>query len=277
MTTSILLIALCAASAFGMAAAVDAPYNSSYTNSSSLDVPVDSTGMSMSLNGTTSNSTSNSMTSNSITPTPTPSTAPSTTYSLLEGMQGALVTRDCLFANGVYQYPYAIDIFWSCGDERFQEPLRLHTFKRHSRPHKLVFADQLLTYRDQQRLWFDAYNIPRCIRVMQDDDKNSLQVTSNADACASFDFLPILQSDNIQYYHIQEISTGKCMGLGSGNDCNSDESTGGSECGGVDHRFLPLVLMEDSCNTNSALAFAFETQAQDCANNRQEFPANSCF
>ena len=76
-------------------------------------------------------------------------------------MQGALVTSDCLFDN---DYAYAIDIYWSCGDERFNNPLRLHTFKRHSRSHKMVFRDQLVTFRDNQ-LWFDAYNIPRCIEI----------------------------------------------------------------------------------------------------------------
>ena len=68
------------------------------------------------------------------------------------GMQGALVTTDCMFGD----YPYAVDILLSCGDERFGEALRLHTFKRHAHDHRTIFADQRLTYRDD-RLWFDGY------------------------------------------------------------------------------------------------------------------------
>lgn len=202
--------------------------------------------------------------SESVAPTKSPTRL--TSSQQLDGMQGALVTSDCLFDDG--NYPYAIDIFWSCGDERFNEPLRLHTFKRHSRSHSMVFADQLISYRDDKRLWFDAYNIPRCIRINDDDE---LQVTSSREQCAQFDFLP---SDFENWHKIQDATTGRCLGLGAGSSCSSDRSTGGNECGGVDHRYLPLVVMEDC---NSGLVFQFQTEAQDCSNGRSERPENACF
>ena len=218
-----------------------------FGNSSSLDVA--STPLSM---------------PGSLAPTQSP-TLPSS-FQQLDGMQGALVTSDCLFDDG--NYPYAIDIFWSCGDERFNEPLRLHTFKRHSRSHSMIFADQLITYRDDKRLWFDAYNIPRCIRIYGDDE---LQVTSSREQCTKFEFLP---SSNEDEHKIQDATTGRCMGLGGGTSCNSDRSTGGNECGGVDHRYLPLVMMEDC---DSGLVFRFQTEAEDCSNGRSERPENACF
>ena len=81
---------------------------------------------------------------------------------LLDGSQGALVTRDCLFQN---DYAYALDILLSCGSERFNADLRLHTFKRHARADRRVFNDQLVTYRSGGQLWFDEYSTPRCVQV----------------------------------------------------------------------------------------------------------------
>ena len=203
-----------------------------------------------------------------------PPSLPSPTSSPLDGMQGALVTSDCLFEDG--NYPYAVDIFWSCGDERFHQPLRLHTFKRHSRSHKLVFADQSITYRDGGRLWFDSYPIARCIRVVvdgdDDDDDEFLQLSTNRQQCTQFDFLPTPGGGG-NGYRLQDVATGRCMGLGTTTSCSSDRSTGGSECGGVDHRFLPLVMGDSS----AGLVFRFETEAQDCSNGRNERPENACF
>jgi hypothetical protein len=200
----------------------------------------------------------------------TPSLAPSsevlsTQQPVLLVVQCALVTSDCLFDE---DYPYAIDTHWSCGDEQFDKPLRLHTWKRHSHSHQRIFADQLVTYRENGGLWFDAYSIPRCIQVIGQE----LFVTAAAEACSTFGFLPNMDSNS---YRIQQASTGRCMGLGTDATCESDRSTGGSECGGVDHRFLPLVMMED-CDS-MALAFRLETKAQECNNNEDELPRNSCF
>ena len=127
----------------------------------------------------------------------------------------------------------------------------------------MVFRDQLVTYRDNQ-LWFDAYNIPRCIQVEGDE----LHLSSIDSDCTIFELLSTSVSD----FLIQDASTGNCMGLGGAN-CNSDRSTGGRECGSVDHRYLPLEMG----NCNDALRLRFETEAQDCANNEDERPENACF
>lgn len=210
------------------------------------------------------------------TSTEVPSQSPTTTAttqqllsSLLDGMQGAIVTYDCIFEQ---DYPYAIDIFWSCGDEKFNRPLRLHTLKKHSQSHKLIFADQLVSYRDNGRLWFDAYNTPRCIRV---DDSNDLRLSTSRNDCNQFDLLNADEDNNNNFdsFYIQDRSTGHCMGLGSSVACDSDQSTGGSECGGRDHRFLPLVMMPN-CLSDKVLTFRFETEAQECPNER---PENACF
>jgi hypothetical protein len=74
-------------------------------------------------------------------------------------------------------------------------------------------------------------------------------------------------------FNIRQDVTGNCITLGSSSvDCNDDRSTGGSECGGVAHRYLPLGM--GSCD--DALSFRFETKAEDCTNG-DEFPGNSCF
>lgn len=185
-----------------------------------------------------------------------PSLRPSTLS--LEGMSGALVTSDCLFQD----YAYAIDIFWSCGDERFNNPLRLHTFKRHSYQHQLIFADQLITYRNHY-LWFEEYSRPRCISV--GDDGELMLETSESD-CNEFIFV----SNNA---YIQDAATGECITLGEGVSCEDDRSTGGSECDGVDHRYLPLAM--GPCD--NALAFEFQSIAEDCSNGENEYPGNSCF
>lgn len=179
---------------------------------------------------------------------------------LLNGESGAIVTRDCLFRD----YGYAIDIYWSCGSERFGNPLRLHTFKRHSRAHELVFADQKITYRDQI-LWFEEYSTPRCISISAGGD---LVLRTSSSRCDTFS---LEGSENS--FEIRQDTTGNCITLGSPSvECNDDRSTGGSECGGVDHRYLPLGM--GSCD--DALSFRFETKAEECTNG-DEFPGNSCF
>ena len=167
-------------------------------------------------------------------------TSPPSEVVLYDGLSGALVTYDCLFEN---DYPYAIDIYWSCGDERFNNALRLHTFKRHSYEHRKIFADQLLQYFNK-RLWFKEYNPPRCIAV--DEESGRLTLRTAPQECNEFQFL--LDGDDLDgstptpSAYIQEVSTEQCLTLGTGVTCNDDRSTGGSECGGVDHRFLPLVV-----------------------------------
>lgn len=178
----------------------------------------------------------------------------------IDGSSGALVTDDCKFQD---DYLYAIDILLSCGSERFDAPLRLHTFKRHSRNHERIFNDQLVTFRDSQ-LWFDAYNTNRCIAVAND---NELEIGTSS--CASFHFVSGSRSNN---YFIRDTSTGLCAGLGN-DDCNADRSTGGEECGGVDHRFLPLIMGD----CDDALDFHFESEAQDCGNGATEMPNSRCF
>ena len=184
---------------------------------------------------------------------------------VLDGMQGALVTSDCKFQD----YSYAIDVYWSCGSERFNEALRLHTFKRHSYNHHSVFNDQLITYRNSQ-LWFDNYNIPRCIR--SDTLSGELQLDTATSGCSVYSFVPS-PDQTISGYMLKDENSGSCLGLGEGVDCNSDHSTGGNECGGVDHRFLPLKMG----NCISALQFHFETETIGCTNGAIEFPDNSCF
>ncbi|KAL7547599.1 hypothetical protein ACHAWF_010885 [Thalassiosira exigua] len=194
----------------------------------------------------------------SATPTqrPTPKVA-----TLFDGESGAIVTTDCLFLD----YGYAIDIYWSCGSERFGNPLRLHTFKRHSRGHGLVFADQKITHRDGI-LWFEEYDTPRCISVRGGD----LVLRTSASQCDEF----ILEGSE-GGFEIRQAVTGDCVTLGTSpfGDCNDDRSTGGSECGGVDHRFLPLGM--GSCDR--ALEFRFERRAEDCTNGADEYPSPDCF
>ena len=173
-----------------------------------------------------------------------------------DGQSGALVTRDCLYRT----YPYAVDILLSCGDERFGEVLRLHTFKRHAHEHRRVYNDQLITYRDQ-KLWFDAYDVPRCVIV---DNRGRLGLSSTPDRCSVIDLVP-----NLNGFLIRQSSTGRCAGLG-GAHCGDHQFTGGRECGGIQHRYLPMVM--DSCD--SAMLFTFEESADACDG---FFPQAACF
>ena len=175
---------------------------------------------------------------------------------LLDGEEGALVTADCRFED----YSYAIDILLSCGSERFADELRLHTFKRHSHSHQRVFNDQRLTYRDGQ-LWFDAYATPRCVKT---DPDGRLFLATNAAACASVVFTPHQGG-----HSIQDTESGRCVVLG-GSDCDAHRATGGQECGGVDHRYLPLRMGD----CTDALAFGFISQAASCVD---EYPQAECF
>ena len=202
-----------------------------------------------------------------------------------DGMKGAIVTNDCIYNDG--DYPYAIDIFWSCGSEQFNEPLRLHTFKRHSYSHKRIFNDQLITYRNKQ-LWFENYDTPRCIRI---NEEGELLLTNDSSYCSLFTFISARGQDqqhNEEFYITSSIDDGtttttQCLGLGNDDtvNCNSDRSTGGNECGGIDHRYLPLVMKMNDCDdldSTKPLRFHFEIQAQDCSNNKNEYPNNDlCF
>ena len=175
---------------------------------------------------------------------------------LLDGERGALVTGDCSFEG----YTYAIDIRLSCGDERFDEELRLHTFKRHSHKHKKVFNDQLLSYREG-RLWFDGYAQPHCIWV---DDRQRLRLTTDGQSCTPF----IFELRTVGH-SLRNRDSSQCVVL-SAADCGDHKWTGGKECGGVDHRYLPLSM--GACDR--ALAFSFVREAEGCAD---EFPEQECF
>ena len=169
---------------------------------------------------------------------------------------GAFVTEDCTYEG----YPYAIDILLSCGDERFGAELRLHTFKRHAYAHRTVFADQRITLRDGQ-LWFDGYSPPRCVRI---DSSQRLMLESSASRCSTLALHPVGS-----VYRLTEPASGLCAGLGVAQ-CDDHAFTGGRECGGIDHRYLPLRF--GSCD--SALGFRVATQADECP---AEFPAAECF
>ena len=170
--------------------------------------------------------------------------------------EGAVVTEDCTYGD----YPYAVDILLSCGSERFGSELRLHTFKRHSHAHARVFNDQRISHRDQQ-LWFDGYSQPQCIRFAAD---GRLLLESNRDQCSVVALNPT--SDG---FRIAEPATGRCAGLGTA-ECRDHAFTGGRECGGTDHRYLPLTMGD----CDSALSFRIETDAQSCAS---EYPGPACF
>ena len=176
--------------------------------------------------------------------------------SSLDGQQGALITSDCLYGT----YTYAIDILLSCGNERLDDELRLHTFKRHSYAHKKIFNDQRITYRGQH-LWFDSYTSPRCVWT---DNQGRFYLSTDADDCAHFTFI----ADGTGYL-LQDIDSGKCAGLG-GTVCSDHQWTGGDECGGVDHRYLPLRLGDCA----DGLRFSFASVAEACAD---EYPESYCF
>ena len=170
--------------------------------------------------------------------------------------RGALVTADCIFEG----YSYAIDILLSCGIEQFGDALRLHTFKKHAYEHRKVFSDQLLTYREGQ-FWFDAYDPPLCVQTNSDQQ---LELAEQAQACSTFDLI-----EDGQAFIIQNRKSGLCAGLSSFS-CDSHRSTGGSECGGVSHRYLPLVFGD----CDDALHFTWRYQVDVCTN---EYPTDACF
>lgn len=170
--------------------------------------------------------------------------------------QGALVTADCIFEG----YSYAIDILLSCGSEQFGDALRLHTFKKHAYDHRRVFNDQLLTYREGQ-LWFDAYYPPLCVQTKSD---HQLGLAEEAQECSTFDLI-----EDGQTFIIQNRNSGLCAGL-SRSSCDSHRSTGGSECGGISHRYLPLVFGD----CDDALNFTWRYQVDVCTN---EYPTDACF
>ena len=170
--------------------------------------------------------------------------------------EGAVVTEDCTYED----YPYAVDILLSCGSERFGSELRLHTFKRHSHAHARVFNDQRITHRDQQ-LWFDGYSQPRCIRFATD---GQLMLESDETRCSTVALNPTAGG-----FRIAEPATGRCAGLGTAQ-CGDHAFTGGRECGGTDHRYLPLTMGD----CDAALSFRIETDAQAC---EAEYPEAACF
>ena len=175
---------------------------------------------------------------------------------MFDGFSGALVTTNCMFQD----YPYALDILLSCGNERFDAELRLHTFKRHSYPHQKVFNDQLLTYREGQ-LWFDAYESPFCIRI---DAQGRFQLTREPSRCAAIQLV-----EDKGTFRVVDVSSGSCATLEDAA-CGDHRGTGGYECGGISHRYLPLIM--GACDV--ALEFTFQDTAGSCSN---EYPDDACF
>lgn len=172
-----------------------------------------------------------------------------------DGTEGALVTGDCTYLD----YEYAIDILLSCGDERFGQELRLHTFKRHAADHRAIFNDQRLTFR-QGQLWFDAYSPPRCVSVQG----GRLMLGTDVTQCTGFVFLPI-EGGGL----LSDAESGQCAGLGDAS-CTSHQPTGGYECGGLQHRYLPLVMGDCA----AGLRFEFRGESESCPG---EYPQASCF
>ena len=170
--------------------------------------------------------------------------------------EGAIVTRDCMYET----YPYAIDILLSCGSERFDAALRLHTLKRHSHDHRKVFADQRIAHRDQQ-LWFDGYGVARCVRFAEE---GRLMLETDAAQCSTVALQPLIDG-----FRLSDPATGRCAGLGDAQ-CEDHAFTGGRECGGTDHRYLPLLMG----NCDAALTFGVQTEAQNCSD---EYPDPTCF
>ena len=175
---------------------------------------------------------------------------------VIEEMSGAVVTSDCTYES----YSYAIDILLSCGDERFDDELRLHTFKQHAWSHKKVFRDQKLTFRDEH-LWFDEYQPRRCVQI----EGGRWFLSTEASSCTKL----ALDLQDDAHFVIRDASTEQCATLGEAQ-CTDHEWTGGRECGGIDHRYLPLVM--GNCET--ALQFRFETEADSCSD---EYPEEACF
>ena len=127
-----------------------------------------------------------------------------------------------------------------------------------------------MTYKNKI-LFFDEYDTSRCVSI---DDDGDLRLNSASSQCDEFNLVVSEENGNDEKFYIQLLSTGECFTMGDGVGCNDDRSTGGNECSGVDHRFLPLKM--GSCN-NQALSFQFETKAEDCANGQNEYPSSSCF
>lgn len=121
-----------------------------------------------------------------------------------------------------------------------------------------------MSYRDGI-LWFEEYSTSRCIVVANGE----LKLSTSASQCQNFNLAAVSTAQ----FTIQTNGSGECVTLGSGTNCDDDRSTGGRECGGVDHRYLPLRI--GSCS--EALTFQFESTAEDCTNGRTEYPGNACF
>lgn len=210
---------------------------------------------------TTCAPTAGPSTSPSVTPTRKPSTAPTpapTPAPAPQSWTGALVTSNCVYAG----YDYAIDVYWSCGSEQWDRPLRLHTYKRHSYSDRAVFADQLITMRGGGQLWFDSYSTPRCVVA---DSAGDLQLSTSSGACTRF---ALSATATAGRYELK--SGNRCVVITT--SCGNRGWTGGRECGGVLHMYLPIRLQ--ACSPATTTTFWISTQADYCAS---EYPGSSCF
>ena len=205
----------------------------------------------------------------SLDPTPSPTPAPTppptrpptlgpTPAPVPQSWTGALVTAGCVYEG----YEYAIDVYWSCGSEQWGQPLRLHTYKRHAYPDRAIFADQLITMRSGGQLWFDSYSTPRCVAV---DSAGELQLRTWGGACTSF---VLSSAATAGQYELK--SGGRCVVITA--NCWDRGWTGGRECGGVLHMYLPIQLQ--ACSATTTTTFRISTQADYCAG---EFPGSGCF
>ena len=112
-----------------------------------------------------------------------------------------------------------------------------------------------------QRGCCDARFRSRCAAQIQ---ARALRERSPRYACSTF---ALRERDG--RFSIQANESGFCAGLGEAT-CEQHRSTGGSECGGIDHRYLPLVFGD----CGQALMFSFTDEATFC---EDEFPGQSCF
>jgi hypothetical protein len=181
-------------------------------------------------------------------PVPVVTPAPTNTPTTRMTWTGALVSSDCTYSD----YPYALDIEYSCGSERFNQPLRMHTFKRNRQ--RRIYSDQLITYKTDGTLWYESYNSPRCIYI---NNSNRLRLTTSENRCDNFD----LTSQG----WLKDINSGLCASMES---CDELKFTGGYECDDVRHYYLDIEMT--NCD-NLSTKFEVREDADFCANQ------NGCF
>ena len=170
-------------------------------------------------------------------------------------MVGALVTRIAPIA--VTRMPSTF--CYLRATNAWTAPATTHLQTAHL-SHTQIFNDQRLSVRDG-RLWFEAYEPPRCILV---DEQGQLGLSTRSQACNRWRFLP-----HAGGFRLQHQTTAQCVGLGS-TPCTAHRWTGGVECGGIEHRYLPLAM--GACI--DGLTFQRQARVLGWAN---EYPDATCF